>query len=71
MAVAGVGDFLSGTYRQEGYSSLYDASYYRPGGLDYYWMYLYNGVWTIEPNVESYPQYEVGRDRRCQQQQLV
>eukprot|EP00752_Nemacystus_decipiens_P007095 g6357.t1 len=55
--VSGVGDFLSGTYRQSARSG-YDAAYYSAGGLDYYWMSLYNGAWTIEPGVEAYPEYQ-------------
>ena len=59
MTVSGVGG-LSGTYRQIGLSS-YDASYYMADGLDYCYLYLYDGTWEIVPNIESYPQYQVGR----------
>ncbi|CAM9799198.1 unnamed protein product [Ectocarpus fasciculatus] len=61
IAISGVGDF-SGTYREIAGTSSYDELYYMAAGVDYYYVYLSDGAWNIEPNVVDYPRYRTYDD---------
>ncbi|CAM9831552.1 unnamed protein product [Ectocarpus sp. 12 AP-2014] len=61
IAVSDLGSY-SGTYREVAGTSSYEELFYMAGGTDYYYVYLSNGAWFIQPNVVDYPKYRTYDD---------